>query len=138
MPETKLVFYMDSWKVPVLEWLNDLRRTDVKAYAQCFVRIEQLAASGFELRRPAADILRDGIYELRAKKGRVQYRILYFFHGRNIAILAHAIVKQGDVVPNVDIDRAIRRKRDFVSDPDSHTFVEILENEEDQTDDETP
>lgn len=26
-----------------------------------------------------ADILRDGIYELRAKLGHVQYRILYFF-----------------------------------------------------------
>ncbi|MEH1871881.1 type II toxin-antitoxin system RelE/ParE family toxin [Nostoc sp.] len=41
--------------------------------------MEQLAEYGFELRRPAADLLRDGIYELRAKHVRVQYRILYFF-----------------------------------------------------------
>ena len=27
-------------------------------------------------------------YELRAKHGRVNYRILYFFHGRNVAVLA--------------------------------------------------
>ncbi len=40
----------------------------------------------------APDYLRDGIYELRAKHIHVQYRILYFFDGQNIAILAHAII----------------------------------------------
>jgi hypothetical protein len=34
------------------------------------------------LRRPHADYLEDGIYELRWRNGTVQYRILYFFHGR--------------------------------------------------------
>ncbi|MBW4640803.1 MAG: type II toxin-antitoxin system RelE/ParE family toxin [Gloeocapsa sp. UFS-A4-WI-NPMV-4B04] len=37
--------------------------------------------------------LTDGIYELRAKHIRVQYRILYFFYGQNVAILAHAITR---------------------------------------------
>jgi len=31
--------------------------------------------------------LKDGIYELRVRKGRVNYRTLYFFHGRNLAVL---------------------------------------------------
>ena len=53
-----------------------------------------LAESGYELRRPAADYLQDGIYELRAKHRNRQYRILYFFHGQNLAILAHAITKE--------------------------------------------
>jgi hypothetical protein len=34
---------------------------------------------GHELRRPEADFLRDGIYELRASLGGVHHRILYFF-----------------------------------------------------------
>ena len=131
MPETKVVFFTDGRSVPVLEWLNDLRKSDIKAYAQCVVRIEQLAESGFELRRPAADILRNGIYELRAKRGRVQYRILYFFHGRNIAILAHAMVKYDDAVPAVDINRAIHRKEMFARDQVRHTFEMEIKNEED-------
>jgi hypothetical protein len=43
----------------------------------------------------------------------VRYRILYFFYGQNVAILAHAIMKEGAAVPNADIDRAIARKRLF-------------------------
>ena len=76
---------------------------------------------GHELRRPAADMLRDGIYELRAKKGHVQYRLLYFFHGRNIAILAHGLTKE-DRVPPVDIERAIKRKKLFEANPKAHTY----------------
>jgi phage-related protein len=72
----------------------------------------RLAECGHELRRPLADFLREGIHELRIRKGRVNYRILYFFHGRNVAILAHALTKE-DEVPKADIERSIRRKKAF-------------------------
>ena len=85
-----------------------------------------MAAFGHELRRPLADLLRDGIYELRIRKGRVNYRILYFFHGQGLAILGHAITKE-DAVPGVEIDRCIRRKRAFESDPERHTYFEDVE-----------
>ena len=77
-----------------------------------------------------ADFLRDGIYELRASHRRVQYRILYFFHGRNIAIIAHAIVKEGSAVPNVDINRAIERQQLFITDTVNHTYEEERSNGE--------
>lgn len=83
---------------------------------------------GYELRRPAADYLRDGIYELRAKHVRVQYRILYFFHGKNIAILTHAMTKEESQVPVNEIDRAIQRKVLFEASPKIHTYVEEDEN----------
>ncbi|HEY3860695.1 MAG TPA: type II toxin-antitoxin system RelE/ParE family toxin [Verrucomicrobiae bacterium] len=67
---------------------------------------------GPELRRPAADYLRDGIYELRAKQGHVQYRMLYVFQGRDVVVLAHALTKE-DEVPKPDIDRAIKRMNLF-------------------------
>jgi phage-related protein len=67
--------------------------------------------------------LRDGIYELRAKRGHVNYRLLYFFHGRQVAIVAHALTKE-DVVPPADIDRALRRKHAFEADPNRHTYKE--------------
>jgi phage-related protein len=85
--------------------------------------VERLAAFGHELRRPVADLLRDGIYELRIRKGHVNYRILYFFHGRDLAILGHAITKE-DVVPEVEIEKCLRRKRAFETDPEGHTYAE--------------
>ena len=53
----------------------------------------------------------------------VNYRMLYFFHGRTAAILAHGIVKKA-AVPSKDIDRAIRRKRKFEQNPKGHTYLE--------------
>jgi phage-related protein len=85
--------------------------------------IERLADFGHELRRPLADFLRDGIYELRVRKGRVNYRILYFFHGRGLAILGHALTKE-DTVANADIERALRRKKAFEGDPAGHSHWE--------------
>ena len=79
MPKTHVVFYKErDGAAPVVEWLADLLHENKKAWVNCRARIEILADYGYELRRPAADFLRDGIYELRAKQGHVQYRILYF------------------------------------------------------------
>jgi phage-related protein len=133
VPETKVVFYQDlDGKAPVLEWLKTLLRQDRKGYANCIARIRQLASAGYELRRPAADYLRDGVYELRAKHVLVQYRILYFFSGQNIAILAHAITKDEDQVPNIEIERAIKRKAQFEANPAVHTYGEETEDGEDE------
>jgi hypothetical protein len=124
MPKTKVLFYQDAnGHSPVVEWLEHLRRMNTPAFAKCAAVIERLQESGFELRRPTADALRDGIRELRAKKGHVNYRILYFFHGKNVAILAHALTKE-DVVPAADIDRAIARKAAFETNPKLHTYRE--------------
>ena len=131
MPRTVVVFYRDeAGKVPVVEWLRALRRTDRKAYAKCVVRIRRLVELGHELRRPEADFLRDGIYELRAKKGRVNYRILYFFHGPQVAILGHALTKEG-AIPVAEIERTIQRKEAFARNPARHSYEEEVENGED-------
>ncbi|MFN6466009.1 MAG: type II toxin-antitoxin system RelE/ParE family toxin [Nostoc sp. DedVER02] len=133
MPETRIIFYQDQdGMVPVLEWLKTLLKQDRKGYANCVARIQQLASTGYELRRPAADYLRDGIYELRAKHVRVQYRILYFFSGQNVAILTHAIAKDEDRVPDIEIERTIQRKAQFEANPAVHTYVEETENGEDE------
>lgn len=123
MPATQVLFYRDqSGRSPVVEWFASLRDNDPRAFANCMARVRLLAQSGHELRRPAADYLPDGIHELRAKSGRVQYRILYFFHGRNIAVLAHALVKKSSAVPRIEIERALERKRLFERNPGAHTF----------------
>ena len=132
MPEAHVVFFQDeSGEVPVLEWLKAPLKQDRKGYANCVGRIQLLATTGYELRRPAADYLRDGIYELRAKHVRVQYRILYFFHGQNVAVLAHAITKDTDRMPINEIERAIKRKQLFEANPEIYTYQEEIRNGED-------
>src|SRR5437016_14453652 len=49
---------------------------------------------GHELRRPEADLLRDGIYELRASVQGVHHRVLYFFHGAAVAVVSHGIAER--------------------------------------------
>jgi phage-related protein len=87
------------------------------------VRIERLRELGHELRRPEADLLRDGIHELRVRLQHVNYRILYFFHGNVAAVISHGIIKE-DAVPRAEIDLAIQRKNRFERDPERHTYVE--------------
>ncbi len=121
MPRTRVVFYKeDDGSVPVLEWLDSLQP---KALDTCTVRIERLQEMGYELRRPEADFLRDGVYELRVGLQHVNYRILYFFHGRTAAVLSHGLFKEAEVPPK-EIDKAIARKRKFEKNPQAHTHQE--------------
>jgi phage-related protein len=127
-PQTRLLFFQDAnGAAPVWEWLKELRERNPKAYAKCVVRIRRLAELGHELQRTEVDLLQNGIYELRARLGTVNYRILYFFHGRNVAVLAHAITKESEI-PAIEINRTFERKRLFRASPDAHTFIGDLEN----------
>lgn len=70
-----------------------VRYTTGKAQDKCYLRLERLREMGRELRRPEADFLRDGIYELRVSLGCVHHRILYFFHGAMAAVVSHGFAK---------------------------------------------
>lgn len=122
MPLTDVFFYQEAeGEVPVLDWLRGLERRDPRAVEKCQAAIERLAALGHELRRPQADMLRDGAYELRVRVGRVNYRILYFFHGPGVALLTHGLTKE-KAVPQADIERALERKRRYESAPQAHMY----------------
>ena len=59
-----MLFYQEAdGRSPVVEWLEELRKMDQIAYAKCAAVIGRLEEAGFELRRPTADLLRDGTYE---------------------------------------------------------------------------
>ena len=118
MPLTPVIFYRDdSGSVPVLDWLRTLSAT---AQDKCRVRLERLHECGHELRRPEADYLRDGIYELRVRLGVVNYRLLYFFHGRVAAVVSHGLVKEW-AVPAKEIELARQRQIKFTANPLRHT-----------------
>lgn len=122
MPKTTVYFYLDfDGRSPVLDWLSELQRSTRKAFAKCAAIIERLEAEGHELRRPTADILEDGIYELRAKVGTANYRILYCFLGKNVAFLLHGLTKEA-AIPPADLDRAKRHKADLEANQTRRTY----------------
>ena len=106
--------------MPLVDWLAALPSV---ARAKCRVRLDRLEELGHALRRPEAEYLRDGIYELRTKHAGVNYRMLYFFHGRTAAVVSHGIMKQRAEVPPKDIETAVRRKALFEAQPQRHTFI---------------
>ena len=120
MPRTEVVLFAEEGgAAPLLQWLDGLPS---KVRDKCIVRIERLAELGHEIRRPEADFLRDGIYELRASHHSVHYRMLYFFHERR-AVLTHGLTKECEV-PDREIDLAVRRRLAFESAPREHTYLE--------------
>lgn len=122
MPQTTVIFFAETnGTAPLLNWMDGLTS---KVQDKCIVKIERLGEMGYELRRPEADLLRNGIYELRIAYRSIQYRILYFFHG-NMAIISHGLIKEREV-SDKDIELALKRLEMFKLDPQLHTY----ENEE--------
>jgi phage-related protein len=121
MPPTKILFYKEEDEsVPLLEWLDNLPS---KAQTKCLIKLERLSELGYELRRPEADYLRDKIYELRIGFQGINYRILYFFSENSAAVVSHGIVKEKQVPPG-EIDKAVKRRSLFISNPAKHTYKE--------------
>ncbi len=117
MPETEVILFSeDDGSVPMLTWLDQL---PAKAQDKCIVKIERLAALGHELRKPEADYLRDGIYELRVSLQGLQYRMFYFFQG-GMVVISHGLTKTSQVPPK-EIDLAINRRTRFAKNPVLHT-----------------
>ena len=122
MPKVHVVLFRDEkGNVPFLDWFE---RLPDRAKYKCAVRLERLREYGHELRRPEADIMKKGIYELRAQHSGVNYRMLYFFHGRTVVVVSHGIVKQRSDVPEKEIELALRRKSLFESDPSKYSATE--------------
>jgi phage-related protein len=132
MPRTEVVLYQegDGSLPPLVEFLDGLQQV---ARERCLARIELLETHGHELQRPHSAPLADGIYELRIKFFRVNYRLLYFFHGRTAAVISHGIAKEKEV-PKKEIKAAADRMEKFKADPDRHTFKYAPERrDEDKT-----
>ncbi|MBI3207661.1 MAG: type II toxin-antitoxin system RelE/ParE family toxin [Candidatus Solibacter usitatus] len=119
MPKARVILFREEdGSCPFFDWMSKL---PPKVQAKCLSRLERLREMGHELRRPEADYLRDGIYELRATMQGVNHRILYFFSGNIAAVISHGFAKER-MVPPRDIDRAIERMRRFEMSPKKHTL----------------
>jgi phage-related protein len=119
MPEVEVLIYRDDKDgAPLIDWLESL---PTEARNRCVARLTLLHQRGRELRRPHAENLGKGLYELRLKVYRVNYRMLYFFHGREAVVVSHGFAKEGKI-PDAEIELALERMARFAQDPRGHTF----------------
>jgi phage-related protein len=122
MPITRVVFFREvGGEVPFLDWFGSLSN---HAKDQCAAKLTLLRALGHQLRRPAAENLGGGIYELRAKSRGVNYRMLYFFDGQKAIVLSHGLHKQQARVPAREIEIAKERMDRYRLNPKAHTHEE--------------
>lgn len=121
MPKFEVVIYCElDGSAPFLSRFDKL---PAKAQDKIVVRIERLKELGHDLRRPEAEYLRDNIYELRIKAQAVNYRVLYFFCGRQMIILSQGFAKKQAEVPDREIKLATKRRAEFLKAPKHHTFT---------------
>jgi len=116
MPQVSTLFYREGEDIPVLDWLDlipDEPRERVRR------QLQRLADTGHEARRPLVENLGDDIYELRTRVGRVNYRILFSFHGRNAVLLTCGFTKEREI-PADELRRARQRLQEFRADPGNH------------------
>ena len=121
MPKAEVIIYREkNGEVPLLRWMDSLPR---KLQDKWTTRFDILETQGYDLRRPICDFLRDDVYELRVRWKRVNYRVLYGFVGQNVVLLSHGCSKEGNV-PEGEINKAIERRENYLSDPEAYTYVE--------------
>jgi hypothetical protein len=92
--------------------------------AKVFNWISALEEHGPYLPRPFADLVEDGIHELRIKLSGSQYRILYFFCYGDFIILSHAFRKLVDKVPIAEVHKAQKNRCDYFQ---RHTLISLQE-----------
>lgn len=83
----------------------DSRKSAEQDKIMAWIRL--LEEQGPRLPRPYADLLRDGIHELRIKLTGNQFRVLYFFCYQKTIMLTHAFTKTTSRVPEAEIRKAI-------------------------------
>ncbi len=107
----KLEFYQNSpGEHPVKDFLESLpERPQVKVAA--WLRL--LQEKGPNLHRPYADILEEPIRELRVSFGRLEIRLFYFIHGKNI-VATHGVLKKTRQIPKEEIELAKRYRNDWL------------------------
>jgi hypothetical protein len=99
-----VIYYEDCYGCSEVYEFIENRKDREKAKILALLGI--LEKQGPQLPRPYADILEEGIHELRVKLSGNQVRILYFFCFREFIVMTNVLVKTTDRVPPQEIKKA--------------------------------
>ena len=120
-----IIYYQaEDGSCPIREFIDARRERE---QAKFFSWISLLEEQGPHLPRPYADLLTDGIHELRVTLSRDEVRALYFFCYQEFIVLTHGFVKTTRAVPESEIRRAQRLRVDFLSRFSQQTLREWID-----------
>ena len=108
----RLIFYRNiSGQCPVEKFIDELPDEDAKEVVASIAALREL---GNKARRPLADYLEDGIYELRARRLKKRFRVLYTFAGKRTILLLTGFIKKSKAIPPREIKKARALKKDYL------------------------
>jgi phage-related protein len=107
----KAIFYTTKSGQSYVE--DFLMEQDIKTRAKIARSISELETLGFQLHRPKAAKIEDGIYEMRVEFSPNNFRILYYFCIKNKIVLLSAFKKKRNDLDRNDIETAKARRNDF-------------------------
>ena len=107
-----IIYYEQNQESQVFNFVESQKNSN-KAKLLSWLSI--LEEKGPLLPRPYADILDDGIHELRIKLSGKQVRILYFFCFKDFIILTNCFNKKTNKVPKKEIAKAKMFRDDFLT-----------------------
>ena len=103
----------ETGRVPVQEFLDELKRTDPHDFAAVLAGLNKLRHRGYH-REPLSKSLGDGLFELR-HVGKLNTRVLWFFmKGRRI-IAVHGIRNKGQAIAPSDLKTARHRMDEWIN-----------------------
>ncbi|WDP90297.1 MAG: type II toxin-antitoxin system RelE/ParE family toxin [Desulfobacter sp.] len=106
---------------PVTEFINHCRP---KHQVKVLRLLSLLEEKGPILPRPYADLLRDGIHELRFTLSRENVRVLYFFCYQKFIVLYNAFFKNTERVPENQIRDVMAYRERFLEKSSPETLEE--------------
>ena len=105
------VYYeKEGGECPVMDFIEWRKKSN---QAKILAWISLLEERGPNLPRPYADLLEDGIHELRITLSKDNIRILYFFCFKEFIVLTNWFNKTTSQVPEEQISEAKRCREDF-------------------------
>jgi len=105
------------------DFLADLERENEPAHSQIMRRLKDLAKHGSVKQNATFKLLRQGVYETRAKLGP---RILFFYDANHIVICVCGFPKDGQKTPKTLIELAIDRKKAYMAHKKSGKHFTIM------------
>ena len=99
-------------KRPVQEFIDSL---DTRSKAKIARTLDLLEEFGINLGMLYAKHVEGDLWELRARSGSSQYRIIYFLCTGGVFVLLHGFTKKSGAIPQQDLRTARDRRSDFLA-----------------------
>ena len=100
----RIIFYRnDAGHCPFEKFIDRLPEEDAREVVASIAALREL---GNKARRPLVDYLENGVYELRARRIKKQFRVLYSFVGKNKILILTGLIKKSKAVPAKEIRKA--------------------------------